>query len=422
MSRVSRVFHGWWIVAGSMVMQGLQSLLFFQSFGVYAPFWMAEFGWSRTTISLIHSLHRTESGLLGPLHGWLIQRYSPQRVVIGGMALLGAGFVALGFVQEFAQFIAVFLVMAIGSSLSGFMSLMTLIVNWFERYRSRAMALVGLGMSVGGLLVPVLAWLLVSYGWRPVAIGSGVLYLVLAWPLGRIMISEPEPLGLRPDGAPAPREDGGGAAAAPPPVEEAALSAGRALRTREFWLISIGHSNALAIVGAVSVHFVIYVRDTLGLGVTTAAAMLTLVTVCQMAGQAAGGFLGDRYDKRWLAAGGMVMHAAAMAILIWAGSTVTVVAAAVLHGFAWGLRGPLMSAMRADYFGRKSFAMVMGYSSLIIMFGSVLGPLLIGIIADTTGAYGLAFGALAVVGVLGVAAFLALPRPDRLRAAGGERG
>src|SRR5690606_4487686 len=130
-------------VAGSMVMQGLQSLLFFQSFGVYAPFWMAEFGWSRTTISLIHSLHRTESGLLGPLHGWLIQRYSPQRVVIGGMALLGAGFVALWFVQEFAQFIAVFLVMAIGSSLSGFMSLMTLIVNWFERYRSRAMALVG---------------------------------------------------------------------------------------------------------------------------------------------------------------------------------------------------------------------------------------------------------------------------------------
>src|SRR5690606_36990337 len=98
------------------------------------------------------------------------------------------------------------------------------------------------------------------------------------------------------------------------------VGARSALRTREFWLLSVGHGNALAIVGAVSVHFVIYVGETIGLGVTTAAAMFTLITVCQVAGQAAGGFLGDRYDKRFLAAGGMAMHAAAMVVLVWAGS------------------------------------------------------------------------------------------------------
>src|SRR5690625_1912887 len=402
----SRVFHGWWIVLGSMVMQGIQALLFFQSFGLYAPFWMAEFGWSRITTSLIHSLHRTESGLLGPLHGWLIQRFSPQRVVILGMVLLGVGFVALGFVQNFVQFITVFLAMAIGASLSGFMSLMTLIVNWFEKYRSRAMAMVSLGMSIGGLLVPALAWLIVNYGWRPVSIGSDVLYLLLAWPLSRIMVSEPEAVGLRPDGEPAPEVS---ARAASKPREERRPKARSALRSKEFWLLSIGHSNALAIVGAVTVHFVIYVQETLELPVTTAAAMLTLITVCQMGGQVAGGFLGDRVDKRWLAASGMGMHAAAMVILVWAGSAAAVVVAAVLHGFAWGLRGPLMSAMRADYFGRRAFAMVMGYSSLVLMVGSVLGPLIVGVIADTTGQYSLAFAALAVIGSIGVVAFLLMP-------------
>src|SRR5690606_40863146 len=50
------------------------------------------------------------------------------------------------------------------------------------------------------------------------------------------------------------------------------VGARSALRTREFWLLSVGHGNALAIVGAVSVHFVIYVGETIGLGVTTAAA------------------------------------------------------------------------------------------------------------------------------------------------------
>lgn len=394
-----------------MVIQVLQGSLFFQAFGVYAPFWMAEYGWSRTTVSLIHSLHRTESGLLGPVHGWLIQRFGPQRVVLVGMTLLGAGFVGLGFAQNFPQFIAAFLVMAVGSSLSGFMSLMTLIVNWFERLRSRAMALVAFGMSIGGLLVPVVAWLMVSYGWRAVAWGSGALFLALAWPVARVFVNDPESLGMQPDGmASSPRP-----AKADSSVEEK-IGARRVLRSKEFWLISTGHSAALAIVGAVSVHFVIFVGSTLEMGVTTAAAMFTVITVCQMLGQAAGGFLGDRYDKRWLAGGGMAMHTAAMVLLITAGSVVAVVAAAVLHGFAWGLRGPLMSAMRADYFGRKAFAMVMGYSSLVIMIGAVLGPLVVGLLADLRGDYGLAFGVLAAVGVVGTLAFLIMPAVPGSRA------
>jgi len=388
-----------------MVIQALQGSLFFQAFGVYAPFWMAEFGWSRTTISLIHSLHRSESGLLGPFHGWLIQRFGPQRAVQAGMLLLGAGFVGLGFAQNFALFITAFLIMAIGASLCGFMSLMTLIVNWFSRLRARAMALVALGMSVGGLLVPVVAWLMVTFGWRSVAFGSGALFLLLAWPLARVFVNDPESLGARPDGATTEE-----AHASSEESAFAEMDARRVLRSREFWLISLGHSSALAIVGAVTVHFVIFVGTTLQLGVTAAAAMFTLITVCQMVGQASGGVLGDRVDKRWLAAGGMVMHTAAMLLLVVAESAAPVIAAAVLHGLAWGLRGPLMSAIRADYFGRKAFAMVMGYSSLVIMIGAVLGPLVVGLLADLRGDYGLAFGVLAAIGVLGMLAFVLMPK------------
>lgn len=403
--RLSRTFHGWWVVGGAMVIQALQGSLFYQAFGVYAPFWMAEFGWSRTTISLIHSLHRSESGLLGPVHGWIIQRFGPQRAILAGMALLGAGYVSLGFAQNFGSFMAAFMVMAIGSSLCGFMSLMTLVVNWFARLRARAMALVAFGMSIGGLLVTVVAWLMVTYGWRAVAIGSGALFLLLAFPLARVFVNDPESIGARPDGA---RPEAGETTTHD--VTPGAVSARRVLRSPEFWLISIGHSSALAIVGAVSVHFVLFVGSALEMSVTAAAAMFTLIVVCQMVGQAAGGFLGDHFDKRWLAAGGMGMHSVAMLLLITAASTAVVIAAAVLHGLAWGLRGPLMSAIRADYFGRKAFAMVMGYSSLVIMVGAVLGPLIVGLLADLRGDYGLAFGVLAAIGVVGTIAFLVMPR------------
>ena len=36
---------------------------------------------------------------------------------------------------------------------------------------------------------------------------------------------------------------------------------------------------------------------------------------------------------------------------------------AVVHGLSWGLRGP---TLRADYFGRRSFAQIIGFASPLI--------------------------------------------------------
>lgn len=416
------IFRGWWVVSGAMIAQGLQSALFFGAFGIYAPFWMAEFGWSRTTISLIHSLQRTESGLLGPINGWLISRFGPNRMIMVGMALMGLSMIALGFTTGFGTFLAAFLVMAIGASFAGILSMMTILVNWFERRRATAMALAGLGMSIGSLTAPVLASLLVTYGWRGVTIGSGILFLVLMVPLGRILINEPESVGLRPDGDPHPatkavdagketkRDD-----AATNSAEEKAptFKAREVLRSRAFWLMSIGHSNALAIVSAVGVHFVIFAQEIIGISVTAGATLLMIMTICSMVGQGAGGVLGDRLDKRLVAGSGMLLHAGAMIALTLMPTYTGALLAAVMHGVAWGIRGPLMSALRADYFGRAAFAMVMGFSSLIVTVGSVLGPLTVGLLADSTGGYAWGFGALAVVGLVGALAFFVLENPPK---------
>ena len=414
-------FRGWWVLASALTVQSLQATLFFQAYGVYAPFWMAEFGWTRTTVSWIHSLHRTETGLLGPINGWLLQRFGPRRVTTFGVTLLGLGFIVLAAAQNTWQFVAVFLVMAVGGSMCGILSLMTAVVNWFDRRRSSALAILNMGISLGGLLVPIVAWGLTRADWRTVSVLSGVVLLVIGLPAARAVIDDPESVGLRPDGDAADGADTGPEesenaqphAAPRPTAAERSAAARAAFRTRAFWLISIGHSSALAIVSAVTVHFVIYVSETLGLSVTLGAALLTLMTACALVGQVSGGVLGDRFDKRLLAGGGMLLHASAMAVLIWASAPAAVVVAAVLHGLGWGVRGPLMGAMRADYFGRAAFAMVMGTSSVIVTVGSVGGPLIVGVLTDATGGYALSFALLAGIGVMGAAAFFALPRSRR---------
>lgn len=405
--RAAGVYRGWWLVAGAMALQATLAGLFFQAYGAYAAYWMLEFGWSRTTISLAYSLHRTESGLLGPLHGLLLQRVSPRRVIVAGVLMLGVGFMALAFVQDFVQFIIVFLFMAVGASLCGLLSLMTVLVNWFERRRTTALSLMQTGMSIGGLLVPLVALGLAAFGWRPMAFASGVVVMATGLPVARLMRRDPEQLGLRPDGV----SEEAGARGGAPGADGPALTTREALATWAFWSMSLAHAAAVAVVAAVSVHFVIFVVETLGLSVAVGASLLALMTAVSILGQLTGGVLGDRVDKRVLATAGMLGHAAAMLLLASATSLTTVTAAALLHGVAWGLRGPLMGALRADYFGRASFASVMGFSSLIVMFGTVGGPLMLGIVTDLTGSYERGFVTLAVLAAVGSLGFASLRRP-----------
>jgi MFS family permease len=89
-----------------------------------------------------------------------------------------------------------------------------------------------------------------------------------------------------------------------------------------------------------------------------------------------------------------------------------------LHGLAWGVRGPLMQALRADYFGSTSFGKIMGVSSLVVMLGMICGPLLAGTLADVTGSYQLGFTILALMAGAGLTFFVVAspPQPpDRTR-------
>ena len=51
-------------------------------------------------------------------------------------------------------------------------------------------------------------------------------------------------------------------------------------------------------------------------------------------------------------------------LLTYAMNTAMLVGYAVLHGAAWGLRGPFMQAIRADYFGRSAIGMILGLAPL----------------------------------------------------------
>ncbi len=436
-----RVYYGWIVVLAGMGVQALQAALLARAYGVYVVLLQADYGWSKTVFSGAFSLQQIESGLLGPLQGWMVDRFGPRAVMRVGNVLFGLGFMLFSRIDSIAGFYATFLLMAVGSSLGGFMPITVTIVNWFRRRRATAMGLMQTGMGVGGLSLPLVAWALNTYGWRQVSFISGVIVIVLGMPLVQLMRHKPEHYGLLPDGDlpdPAPArtatgpvgtaaEDGEGRAddapSAPSPARvsdyprvsipsDPSFTARQALRTSSFWLISLGHGASLLVVSAVQVHMVAHLHESLGYSVAKAAVMVTLLTAMTMVGQIGGGFLGDRVSKRLLVVMCMLGHAIALLMLAYATALWMVVAFAVLHGIAWGTRGPLMSAIRADYFGTASFGTISGFSSLILTLGTVTGPVLAGVMADRFGNYRGGFTVLAVLAGLG-SIFWLFARPPR---------
>jgi MFS family permease len=183
------------------------------------------------------------------------------------------------------------------------------------------------------------------------------------------------------------------------------------MRTPAFWYISLGHGASLLVVSAVIVHLVTHVTERLGYSLRQGAAVVALMTVMQVVGQLGGGWAGDRFSKRAICVGCMVGHAAALLLLASATAFWMVAGFAVLHGMAWGARGPLMSAIRADYFGSAAFGAITGLSSMIVMLGMMGGPLIAGILADRTGSYESGFQVLATLAGLGSIFFVLARRP-----------
>ncbi len=189
------------------------------------------------------------------------------------------------------------------------------------------------------------------------------------------------------------------------------FTAREALRTSAFWLISLGHAFALLVVHAVNVHAITHMKEGLGYSVERAAFVITLMVVGQIGGVAIGWVVGDRFKKRLVAAVCMLMHMAGLLLLTYAVAAPMVIGFALLHGFAWGLRGPFMQAIRADYFGRAAIGMILGLSYMIIVVGQVGGPMIAGVLADLTGDYRLGFTILALLAGMGSLFFLFARRP-----------
>ncbi|MBI2304778.1 MAG: MFS transporter [Chloroflexi bacterium] len=421
-----KVFYGWWIVLAGAAISAVNGGVYFYGFGTFFTPLVNEFGWTRTALAGAFSLSRLEGGLMGPMEGWLTDRLGPRRLMLFGAGILGLGFILMSRVNSLPFFYVVFILfLTLGSSFGMGVTISTAVANWFVKKRSRALGLTMAGFGGGGLIVPLLGWLIAEYGWRAAAQMAGIAVWVVCIPLALVMRHKPEQYGCLPDG------DTADTSPASPPLparekrswlpfmaaiqsqeeSEVNFTAREALRTAAFWLLAITLGLRIMVSSTVVVHLVPLLIDA-GVSPQGAAVVLGAVGTISVVGRLFFGWLGDFSNKRYLTAFCFSLIVISLFVL----SSTRTVAQAVLfvaiYAPAYGGTVPLMTALRGEYFGRKAFGTIHGFSGMVSMVGTVIGPIFAGYVFDVTGSYRLAFLIISVATALAIGLVLAARRPQ----------
>lgn len=423
MPKKGKIFYGWWIVLATSVLNFFSGGTFYYGFTVFFNPIREAFGWTAAITSIAFTLQRLESGILGPVSGFLVDRVGSRKLMLFGWAVTGLGFVLMSRIGSLWMFYISFLVMAIGFSFSSSIVTNAAVANWFIRKRSRALTLMYVGYGACGILAPLLSLSIVQFGWRTSLFIVGIALWVIALPLCSVVRHRPEQYGYLPDGE--TRKEIGESTGVPgrhssdEAVEQVPVSstlgftARAAFRTRTFWLFTFVLFFQHIGTSAVMVHIVPYL-ESVGVPTSTAATVVAGMTLCSLIGRLIFGLLGDFADKRYLITIAIILQTIGLFIFSLINVDKIWLIIPFLFTYAPGYGGviPLRPALQADYFGTRSFGTIMGLMAIIQLPTGLASPVIAGWIFDVMGSYRLAWQIFALATVPAIPLML-LAKPPR---------
>jgi len=414
-----RIFYGWYIVAVGFLSNIASSFALASTLAIFLKPLTADLGVSRGVFSLLRSGEGIIGACLAPLIGVMVDRQGGARLMAIGTSLVGVGYLFLGHIDSFAQFVFIRLALVtVGDALMGASVVNIVIARWFVRHRGRALAISSMGIGFAKVCMPVVgAWLILMFGWRHTwtIFGIGAIALGVA-PALLVVRKAPEDMGLRPDGdlMAAQRRD---IAAAPKVARVVAVkddvhwTPKEAFRTSAFWLLAITFGIASIGVTGLNLHIYSYVTD-LGYSAVGAASVMSVIASMQLASPLAWGFLTERIDARYAAMLRFVVQALGLGLaVLMSGQLFWLYVGFFLYGIGLGGNMVLPDILWANYFGRLSLGQIRGMGILISQILAAIGPPFFGFLFDITGGYGLSFAIFGIVLMISAILSLLLRQP-----------
>jgi MFS family permease len=382
---VKRVYYGWYLVAAAAFIYVAIVGATFGAYGLYVLPVSAEWKLSRADVNTGLILMNLGNAALAPFMGRLLDRVPVRWVMIASTVVFGLSLATLSLSHSLWLNIAVLTVAVPTAYLGvGSLSATVFLARWFVANRGRAMALAGLGIFLGQIIVaPPLGYMIEHHGWRFALMASGGVLTLLLLPLGFIVRERPGPDDVEP-----------GRATLAANVEDAAAdkpaSVGVILRTPAFWTVALGVSLGLAVSQTLVVTLVPLAREA-GLSMMQATSLISVMGAGAIVTSLLLAVVADKIDRVLLLTVLFVIGALVNAALLSGHGYGLLLTCAAVLGALTAMVTPVFYALLADIFGARSFGTVRGLSFMALAVMAMIGIRFAGEVYDRTGAYQIVF-------------------------------
>ncbi len=379
-----RFSRGWVVLAVAFLVMAFGFALR-NSFSVFYPAIVEDFGWARGSTAMMFSLSILVYGLFSPVVGGLIDRFRPQFLVAGGVLLLGGGFALCGLGTAEWHFYLLFgLVAALGVSLVGVTPLGAIVTPWFPQHRGMVFGVLAAGFGVSLVSASVVQYLISTHGWQNAYFMTGLSFILVMLPLVLLFIRR------APRMQTAPKQEGA--------TQDSVLRHGwhatewtlrRAVRTPQFWMLWLAGFFQVGVAEKIAIaHQVYFFRDA-GYSPMAAAAVYSVFGAAFVVGNLVSS-ASDRLGRERVYLPACALSVAATLLLFFvrdASQPWMAYLFAVAFGLSIGVLPPVLFATVADLFHGRAYGAIQGSIMVGVSLGGAISPWLSGYLFDVTGSY-----------------------------------
>ncbi len=370
----------------------------------FYDFFMKELDCSRLIVTSGYAMGKLiVAPLFGFIAGWMVDRYGPRRLMMAGSLMIATCFIGLSFMHSLSMFYLFYFFNALGYVCGGPLPAQVLISRWFDKDRGKAMGIAYLGIGTGGAMVPLIAASLQgSFGWQNALWIMGIIVFLVSFPLPMFI------------------KDNNAAIVAKEKTQKPVSIKG-ILKSRYFYLLSLGSMCSIGAVGGIIQHLKLYLVN-LNFSQTQAAHVMSLVLISSLAGRVLMGWLSDLINRKYVMMLIYCIVGTAIPLLLVPDFYGRVYIFAVLFGIGLGGDYMIIPLIAGDIFGVKALGRIMGIILVADGVAESLFPMLVGRLYDVTISYTPGFIVLICVAFAGVLIVSFLPKSDKSKAFNGIIG
>src|SRR3990172_2279006 len=329
-----------------------------------------EFGVGYAAMGFATSMFYVASGLLQTPAGFAVDRLGGKAVLVGGLAVLSAGTLMIGFAPSYPLLLAAFMIAGAGNSVFHPADMAILNARVDPSRLGYAFSMHAVSGNLGWVVAPLFSVAIgTAFGWRAAMIAAGAIGLAIALLLAfqPALRSEPH--------APAVREHGRAGVRA----DLRLLLSAPVLTCFSFFVFS---SVTTVCLQTFSIPAMVGLY---GVAVTAATGALTGYLLGAVTGTLAGGFIASRVRRHDAAAitGVLVAMLFVLALASGALSQAMLALTMAIAGFFVGTVNPSRDIVIREVTPAHARGKVYGFVYSGIDLGSSVGPLLVGSFIDT---------------------------------------